>query len=225
MTKTIRYTKADEFKPDVRERAIKFGMTYPDDEELVMMIIGSGTKDCPVAEIARRIVEKLYSSNYHEIVENLCELKGVGKSRALAVAAALELGRRRSVHYRALIKTPSDILPFVRHYGICSKEHFIAITLTGAREIIEIHIISVGTLDRALVHPREVFFPAIEEKASAMILCHNHPSGNCEPSKEDIETTKILLKASQILGISILDHVIFDSLNYFSFLEHNLLIN
>ncbi len=212
-------------KPDVRERALEHGMSFPFDEELVMLILGSGTKDMPVEAMACKIMDTLDCSEDDQVVENLLKLKGVGTSKALAVAAALELGRRRNAHVKAQIRTPRDVVPFVKNYAVSDKEHFLVITLSGGHEIIKIHCVSVGTLNRTLIHPREVFSQAIKENAAAIIVCHNHPSGNCQPSEEDIETTKILQKASMIIGIELLDHVIIGLEDYFSFLENHILFS
>lgn len=210
-------------KLDVRERALEHGMSFPFDEELIMLILGSGTKNMPVNKMALKILDTLNASNDDEVVENLLALEGVGQGRALAIAAALELGRRRNSHIKASVKRPEDIIPFVRNYAVSMKEHFLAVTLNGCHEIINIHVISVGTLNRSIVHPREVFSVAIKENAAAMILCHNHPSGNLEPSPADMETTKTLVAASLIMGIEILDHIIVDCESYFSFREHKIL--
>lgn len=210
-------------KPDIREKAIKYGMDYPLDEELVMLILGSGNKNMPVAEMSRKIVDVMDSCDWNVTVENLMRVKGIGKGKALAVAAAMELGKRRSVHFGAHINSPRDIVPYIQNYAISKKEHFVSITLNGGHDIIEIHVVSVGTVNKSLVHPREVFGPAIKENAAAIILCHNHPSGNSDPSKEDIETTKKMLAAAEILGITVLDHIIISCEKYFSFLEHELL--
>lgn len=212
-------------KPDVREKTLEHGISFPFDEELVMLILGSGSKDVPVEILANRIVETLDQSDDGEIIENLQKIKGVGEGKALAVAAAIELGRRRNNHLKAPIRTPQDVIPFVRNYAVSQKEHFLVITLNGGHEIIQIHCVSVGTLNRTLIHPREVFCQAIKENAAAIIVCHNHPSGNCKPSEEDVETTRILLQASRIIGIELLDHVIIDCENYFSFLENHILFS
>lgn len=212
-------------KLDIREKTIKYGLGYPLDEELLMLILGSGNKDMPVNVIAKKIVEVLDDSNEEEIVDKLLALKGVGRSKALAVAAALELGKRRGAHKGAHIKTPVDLIPFVKHYAISSKEHFITVMLNGGHNIMRINVVSVGTVNRTLIHPREVFGEAIRENASAIILCHNHPSGNTFPSDDDINSTKTLLDASEIIGISILDHIIIDCEGYFSFLENGLLFD
>jgi len=212
-------------RPDVREKALKFGMNYPDDEELVMLILGSGTKSLPVDSMARKIISALDGSNEIDRVQRLMAVKGIGNGKALAVAAALELGKRRSCHLGAHVKTPQDLVPFVKNYAMNTKEHFLVVTLNGGHNIIHIHVVSVGTINRTLIHPREVFVSAITENAAAIILCHNHPSGNCSPSKDDIATTEMLINASAIVGIPILDHIIIDCNGYFSFLENNILFS
>ena len=105
------------------------------------------------------------------------------------------------------------------------SEHFITITTNGAHEIIGSKVISIGTVSRALIHPREVFADAVSQHASGIICCHNHPCNQCYPSNADIESTKQLYKASSILGISFLDHIIITRDGYFSFLEHGMLEN
>lgn len=210
-------------KPDIRERTIENGLLYPTNVELLMLILGSGNKDMSVEVMAQKINDVLTDSNLEDVVENLLKVKGVGQGKALAVAAALELGRRYCSHLKAHIQSPEDILPYVQNYAMCGKEHFVMITLNGGHEIIKIHLISVGTVNKTIIHPREVFREAIKENASSIVICHNHPSGNCVPSDEDIETTKYLIEASNLIGIPILDHIIFDCDSYYSFLEHEFL--
>ena len=211
--------------PDVREKALAHGMSFPYDEELLMMILGSGTKEMPVEVMARKILEVLDSCKPEQVVKKLMAVKGIGAGKALAVAAALELGKRRNGHLKKKIACPSDIVPFVRNYAVSNKEHFLMITLDGGYQIIQIHVVSVGTLNRALIHPREIFLEAIKDNATAMVLCHNHPSGDCSPSKDDIVATRNLLEASVIMGIEILDHIIVGCDNYYSFVENDLLFS
>ena len=210
-------------KPDIREKALEYGLDYPVDEELVMLILGNGTKDIPVERLARKIVETMDSSNEDEIIQDLIKLKGVGLSKAMAIAAALELGRRRSSHFGKKISSPSDIVPYVQNYGMSEREHFLLITLNGGLNIIKIHVVSVGAMNRTIIRPRDVFREAIKENAAAVIFCHNHPSGRLDPSSDDIETTRVLIEAANLLGISALDHIILNYDGYFSFLDHNLL--
>jgi DNA repair protein RadC len=210
-------------KPDIREQVLKHGLSYPSDEELVMLILGSGTKAVPIRKLSHNVMQALYNSNTENIMQNLSTVNGIGTGKSLAIAASLELGRRRSIHLHSVVRQPKDVVPFIRNYSVLSKEHFICVTLNGGHEIIQIRVASVGTINRTLVHPREIFSEALMENAAAMIVSHNHPSGTCEPSDEDIETTQTLIAASRIVGISLLDHIILDRDSYFSFLEHNLL--
>lgn len=213
----------EKIKPDVREKALEHGFSYLFDEELIMLILGSGTRGLPVEYMAERIADVLDDCDFEDAVENLLRVKGVGQGKALAVAAALELGRRRSNHLRAPIKSPCDIVPFLKNYAVSEKEHFLLVTLNGGHEILQIHVITVGTLNRTLIHPREVFTAAMRDNAAAIIVSHNHPSGNCQPSEEDIAITETLEKVSVIMGIELLDHVIVSRENFFSFLEHKML--
>ena len=213
----------EKIKPDVREKALEHGFSYLFDEELIMLILGSGARGLPVEYMAEKIAEVLDDCDFEDAVENLLRVKGVGQGKALAVAAALELGRRRSNHLRAPIKSPCDIVPFLKNYAVSEREHFLLVTLNGGHEILQIHVITVGTLNRTLIHPREVFTTAMRDNAAAIIVSHNHPSGNCQPSEEDIAVTETLEKVSVIMGIELLDHVIVSRETFFSFLEHKML--
>ena len=210
-------------KPNIRELVLKHGITFPSNEELIMLILGSGSGENSIKSISKKVSTILYDSAENEIVENLMKIKGMGSSKSLAIAAAIELGRRRNCHKNAVIKCPRDVVPFLKNYSMRTKEHFICVTLNGGHEIIQIRVIAVGTLNKTLVHPREIFSDALKENAASIIVCHNHPSGNVEPSDEDIQTTKNLIKAAKLIGIPLLDHIIIDKNSYFSFLEHELL--
>ena len=214
----------EKIKPAVRESAMEHGLSYLFDEELVMLILGTGNCHLPVEIMADKIVGVLDDSDPEAVVKNLLKLKGVGQGKALAVAAALELGRRRNAHLCAPITSSSDIVPFVQNYAVSTKEHFLLVTLNGSHEIIQIHVISVGTLTRGLVHPREIFGTAMRENAAAIIVCHNHPSGNCEPSEEDITVTHNLERVGEIMGIELLDHIIVCRDSYFSFVDSKMLL-
>lgn len=210
-------------KPDIREQVLRHGLSYPSDEELVMLILGSGTRETPVRQLSREAVRALYGANQEDIISALNSVKGIGTGKSLALAAAIEFGRRRTAHLHSIIRQPKDVIPFLKNYSVMSKEHFICVTLNGGHEIIQIRVASIGTINKTLVHPREIFSEALIENAAAMIVAHNHPSGTCEPSEEDVRTTQTLISASRIIGISLLDHIILDRDSYFSFLEHNLL--
>ncbi len=210
--------------PCIRELTLKNGLSFPSDSELLMLILGSGTKDTPIEILAQEVLDIIKESNRNNLLENLNTVKGMGHCRSLAVAAALELGRRRAEYLNAVINKPSEIIPYVKQYSIEQKEHFICVSLNGAHEILNIRLVSIGTISKTLIHPREIFADPVAEHASAVICCHNHPFGPCLPSNADTASTKILQEAAHILGITFLDHIIIGKNgDYFSFLEHNMI--
>ena len=210
-------------KPNVRELVLKNGMQFPSDEELVMLLLGSGTKKVHVEQLASRVISAINDCNAENRIDALKKIEGIGETKALLIAAALELGRRKSAHLHAVINKPRDIVPYVQHYSMQPKEHFICATINGARELLNIRVISIGTINRTLIHPREIFSDAVAEHASGIICCHNHPYGPCLPSQADCDSTDVLRQAADILGITFLDHIIITQDTYFSFLEHGLL--
>src|SRR5574344_1006419 len=212
-------------KPNVRELVRKNGMEFPSDIELVMLLLGSGTKQVHIEQLATKVIRTIDDSNAENRIEALEKVRGIGETKALVIAAALELGRRKSAHLRAVINKPCDIVPYVHHYSMESKEHFICATINGARELLNVRVVSIGTINRTHVHPREIFADAVSEHASGIICCHNHPYGPCLPSQADCDSTDALREASDILGITFLDHIIITKDSYFSFLEHGLLAN
>lgn len=216
------YSKSGK-QPNIRELTLLNGISYPDDEELIMLILGKGTKNNPIESLAEKVTKTINSSNEEELIPNLKKINGMGESRALIIAAALELGRRRRGILRSSINAPKDVIPFLQHYTLMPTEHFITVTVNGAKEILSTRVVSVGTINKALIHPREVFANAVSEYASGIICCHNHPCGQCYPSNADIDSTKILQKAAKILGIVFMDHIIITREDYFSFLEHGML--
>lgn len=216
------YSKSGK-QPNIRELTLLNGISYPDDEELIMLILGKGTKNNPIESLAEKVTKTINSSNEEELIPNLKKIDGMGESRALVIAAALELGRRRRGILRSSINAPKDVIPFLQHYTLMPTEHFITVTVNGAKEILSTRVVSVGTINKALIHPREVFANAVSEYASGIICCHNHPCGQCYPSNADIDSTKILQKAAKILGIVFMDHIIITKEDYFSFLEHGML--
>ena len=216
------YSKSGK-QPNIRELTLLNGISYPDDEELIMLILGKGTKNNPIERLAEKVTKTINSSNEEELIPNLKKINGMGESRALVIAAALELGRRRRGILRSSINAPKDVIPFLQHYTLMPTEHFITVTVNGAKEILSTRVVSVGTINKALIHPREVFANAVSEYASGIICCHNHPCGQCYPSNADIDSTKILQKAAKILGIVFMDHIIITKEDYFSFLEHGML--
>jgi len=210
-------------KPKIRELTLVNGLSYPTDAELIMLIIGKGTSKTPVEKLSEKILNVINSSEKEDLLDNLSKLEGIGESKALMIAAAMELGYRRFKHLEAVVKKPQDLLPYVQHYTMDKREHFIAVTLNGSSELLNIRVIAVGTQNKTVFQAREVFYDAIKNHASGIICCHNHPFGPCFPSKADIQTTEILVKAAELLGINFFDHIIITKDSYFSFLEHGML--
>ena len=147
----------------------------------------------------------------------------MGEAKATLILAAIEFARRRIKPAGAKIVSPADLLPHVRHYADRKQEHFLCASINGANEVLNIRVVSIGLIDRTPVHPREVFADALSDRASAVIVAHNHPTGSTEPSATDVEVTRQLKSAGSIIGITLLDHIIFNSTKYFSFLEAGLI--
>ena len=197
-----------------REKLERLGIGALTDRELLMLIIGSGSIRRPVDEIAKDLLEAL---------DTAPAATPVGRAKASAVAAALEFGRRRSHKKPRTVSTPEDVYREVRHYASREQEHLVVVLLNGAHEVIGTFVATIGLLNKTIVHPREVFANAIRSRAAAIAIAHNHPSGNIEPSQDDKDVTARLQKAGQILGIKLLDHLVFTDERYYSFLEHGLM--
>lgn len=207
-------------KIEIREMTLEHGLDYPSDEELIMLILGHGTKKTPVEILSVKVLEAMMKSNNENLIENLTAISGIGSSKALAIAAALELGRRHNRNPQGTLSKPKDVIPYIQNYAIQPTEHFLCVTLNGARDILSIRVICTGSGNMAIIRMTEVFSEAVKEHASAVVFCHNHPSGNPSPSDADIETTKKLCMAARLLEITVLDHIIITKNSYFSFLEH-----
>jgi DNA repair protein RadC len=203
-----------------REKLQSRGAGALSDVELVAILLGSGIKGHGVMTVARRIVSLVDEHHGRPELADLQRLAGVGAAKATLIAAALEFARRRIRPEGLRIRTPVDVLPLIRHYGDRKQEHFLCISLNGANEVITTRVVSVGLVNKTQAHPREVFADPITDRASAVILAHNHPSGNLTPSKEDIQLTRQLREAGETLGISVLDHIIFNQKGHYSFLEN-----
>ena len=151
------------------------------------------------------------------------QFKGVGNAKAAIILAAIEFTRRRIKPEGFKINAPKDIFSHIRHYADRKQEHFLCAAINGANEVMSIRVVSIGLVNATQVHPREVFADPLTDRASAIIVAHNHPSGDLTPSKNDISVTQRLISAGNILGIKLLDHLIFNKQEYYSFKEHTVL--
>jgi DNA repair protein RadC len=214
---TGRGLKPSEEKP--REMLYSRGPEFLSDKQLLALLLGWGTKGKSVYMLAEEVLGLIDHSRSSVAIEELIGIPGLGKAKAAVIAAALEFSRRRLCPRPNKIAFPSDVLPLIRHFADRKQEHFLCISLNGAHEVTAIRVVSVGLVNRALVHPREVFADPLTDRAASVIVCHNHPSGQVDPSREDREVTARLKAAGTTLGIQLLDHIIFSVHEYFSFLE------
>jgi DNA repair protein RadC len=204
-----------------RERLVKSGPASLTDLELVSIMVGSGMKGKGVLAISGEILALLDSRQYKASIEDLKGIVGLGSAKAALILSAIEFARRILCTDKTRIRMAADVVPVVRHYADRQQEYFLCLSLNGAHELIATRVISMGLVNKTLMHPREVFAGAIVDRASSIICCHNHPSGNTEPSPEDREITGMLADAGRLLGITLLDHVIFSKTGYYSFREND----
>jgi len=206
-----------------RERLISKGPGALSDAELLAVLLNTGIKGKGVAELAGELLTVLDGNKKIPEVEKLAALSGMGISKACAVAAMLEFGRRRWGAAGTAIRQPAEIYALIRHNADRKQERFLSLSLNGAHEVLSVRVVTIGLVNRTIVHPREVFADIIQDRASAFVVAHNHPSGRVFPSGEDDEITDRLAKAAEILGLHFLDHLIFSDTEWWSYRQNGLL--
>ena len=206
-----------------REKLLAKGAHALSDQELLAVLLGKGTPHMDVMTLAAKVARVMDEKGLEVRVDDLTAFEGVGAAKATLILAAIEYARRRIKPEGVKIDTPTDVLPLIRHFADRKQEHFIAITINGANEVLNVRVVSIGLIDRTPVHPREVYADVVADRASGIIVAHNHPSGSLEPSAADVEATQQLRQAGEIVGIQLLDHIIFNRTAYFSFLESGIL--
>lgn len=204
-----------------REKLIKFGVNSLTNEELISIILKTGTKEKSVKELSSEILTKVSSINNLKdcSINYLLEIKGIGNTKACEVLAAMELGKRIYLVNEKKVRITSsiDVFDNMKYYlSNCNQEYFYCIYLNNKNEIIERRLLFMGTVNRSVVHPREVFKYAYLSSASGIICIHNHPSGDVNPSREDINLTKALIEIGKVQAIPILDHIIIGKDKYYS---------
>lgn len=196
-----------------REKLIKHGPESLSIQELLAVILNTGNKSESVLEISNRIIRE-YGERSIFAETNAKKMSGnlsISIIKSCQIIACGEMGRRfyeRNENGFTLIRTAKDVFEYLRDMRNLPKEHFRGLYLNSHNRIIHDEVISIGTINSNIVHPREVFRPAIEHNAVAIVLAHNHPSNTATPSVQDIEITKQLVQAGRIIGINVLDHVI-----------------
>ena len=200
-----------------RERLAVLGPQSLSDRELLAILLGSGIRGKGVYQLAEELLGRIDAVKGLPTVEDLSEIQGLGFSKACLVLAMLEFGRRHWGPVGSRIRQPEDAYKLLRHYADRKQEHFICISLNGAHEVLASRIITIGLVNRTLIHPREVFSDPLIDRACAVLVAHNHPSGQVLPSPEDEEITRRLKATAELVGINLLDHIIFSEETYYSF--------
>ena len=210
-----------------REKMAANGAAVLTDAELIAILLRTGTAEKSAIDIASEMTAD--GGLYKRLagitrLNELTNIKGLGQAKAATVLAALEIGRRiasakpiEKIH----LSCPQDVADFLMpRLRYAAKEQFVVILLNNKNKVIGTEVVSEGSLSSSIVHPREVFAPAILHHAAAIMVAHNHPSGDPKPSIEDEEVTRLLLRSGKVLGIPMIDHVIIGDGNYYSFIEN-----
>ena len=211
-----------------RERLLKEGVNSLSNEELLSVILKTGTKNKSVKMLSMELLIKLedISNLKNTSINALTSIKGLGLTKALELIAAVELGRRvflkKDNVLTLKITNASDVFNYSKElFYDKTQEYFYTLYFNSKQELIDKKLLFMGTVNRSIVHPREIFKYAYILSASSIICLHNHPSGDINPSEEDITLTNALVEIGKIQGIPVLDHIIISNHNYYSFSEHN----
>lgn len=208
-----------------RERLLKYGAQHLSNQELLAILVGSGTKDESVMTLSKRLL--MHFEGLHLLpdatIEELTTIKGIGPAKGVTLLAAIELGKRISRYQpkeKYIIRSPKDgadyVMEEMRHLN---QENFVVLFLNTKNHVIHQETIFVGSLNASIVHPREIFREAVKRSAASIICFHNHPSGDPTPSQEDLHITKRLVEVGKMIGIEVLDHIIIGHNKYVSLKE------
>ena len=214
-----------------RERLLAYGPGILSNAELLAILLRSGSKEKSAMQLAQELLSRHRDSGVSALatmnVDELIEYKGIGSAKAALLMAAVELGRRLEINaasQKPVVHCPADAanyaMPRLRYE---QREHFAIILLNIKNHILSMPIISIGSLTASVVHPREVFKAAVQNSAAAIILVHNHPSGDPAPSQEDINITRQLIQAGKLMDIPVLDHIVLGDNKYISLKEEGMI--
>jgi DNA repair protein RadC len=208
-----------------REKLARLGAAALGDNELLALVLGSGTRGASVLTLANLVLET--AGGLHGLLtctrEELRRVVGVGDAKAAQVLASIELGRRTLLRQpidRPMLRTPGEVAMYlIPEFGARPVEQFGVVLLDTKHRLLKTSVLTVGTLDRSVVHPREVFREASSARAAGIVLFHNHPSGDPEPSSDDVALTRRMVAAGQLMGIDVLDHLVLTGTRYTSLRE------
>jgi DNA repair protein RadC len=208
-----------------REKLERHGAAMLGDNELLALVLGCGARGLDVLALANRVLERAGGLRglTRAGMDELCSVAGVGRARASQVLAAVELGRRtlvRAAAERPRLNTPRELAAhLLPQFGAAPVEQFGVVLLDTKHRVLRVSVVSVGSLDTTIVHPREVFRAAVGARAAALVLFHNHPSGDPTPSADDVALTARMISAGQIMGVDVLDHLVLADQRYCSLVE------
>jgi DNA repair protein RadC len=227
-----KYISIKNLSPDdqPREKLLEKGKSALSDAEIIAILIGSGSRSKSAVQLCQEILADVkgdLNALARLSVQDLMRYKGIGEAKAISIAAALELGRRRvpeSFNKSEAIKSANDVFKLMKPY-FADKEHeeFYALFLNRANKVKAVEPISIGGFSGTVADGKVIFKRALEKSASSMILCHNHPSGNLKPSKADINLTNNLKSFGKMIDMPVLDHLIFTDESYYSFADEGML--
>ena len=205
-----------------REKLATKGAANLSDVELLQVVIGSGIKGADVTKIAKNINKLFISHGYNLTIQQLTSIKGVSSATATKLVALFELAERH-IKQESRIDDAESAIALVPELKTATQEHLVVLSLDGANRLIAKRLVTIGTLNASLVHPREVYSDPLKDRAASIIVVHNHPSGTLEPSNADMQVTQRLKDAGKLLGINLLDHIIITKTGYYSFKDHDTL--
>lgn len=214
-----------DIKEQPRERLLEYGVENLSNSDLISIILRTGTKDVNVKEVANNILKTI--SNINELsdigIRELSNIKGVGKVKAITLLAAIELGKRvnnKEIVLKMKLNNSKEIHDsFKIYFKNLNQEKLLGIYLDNKKRLISYKILSVGTINKTIISPRDIYKEGIKTNASSIVLMHNHPSNDLTPSIEDIEMTKKIKECGNFLGISLVDHIITNGEEYISFYD------
>lgn len=204
----------------VSEAIEKYGIDSFSDKELLKMALEDNST--LFSDALAQDVGNIFNTcnSFSEAFTKITSVKNLSKEKAIAISAVFEYARRRIHNKKQSLRTPTDVYDVIKHYANDEQELFIVVGVNGANEVIFSKAVTIGILDRALIHPRETFADAIKNRCSAIFVAHNHPSSNLTPSDADIMSTSRLVKAGELLGIKVLDHLVFSKDGFHSMREN-----
>lgn len=210
-----------------RERLLSLGPNFLSTAELLAILIRNGFHDRSAMQLAQELLSYQRENGLAGLAsitpQELTSIKGIGLAKAAEISAALELGKRLGEHVarqKSIVTCPEDAADYAMpRFRFEQREHFAVILMNVKNHILSMPVVSVGSLTASVVHPREVFKLAIQQTAASMILVHNHPSGDPNPSREDINITNRLVQVGKLMDIPVLDHIILGDNKYISLKE------